>query len=93
VAASHVHLFSKGSFDAFSGTVLFAVVLGMRALPTVDLPKDGQATSQSLPAVAALLQKKTVCELVEEDKDHVNLVTTSLAGDVCRQPYVVFGSV
>jgi hypothetical protein len=50
VAASHVHCISKGSFDAFSGTVLFAVVLGMRALRAVDLPKDGQATSQSLPA-------------------------------------------
>jgi hypothetical protein len=33
VAASHVHCSSKGSFDAFSGTVLFAVFLGMHALP------------------------------------------------------------
>jgi hypothetical protein len=48
VAANHVHCISKGSSDAFSGTVLFAVVLGMRALRAVDLPKDGQATSQSL---------------------------------------------
>jgi hypothetical protein len=32
VAASHVHCTSKGSFDAFSGTVLVAGFLGMHAL-------------------------------------------------------------